>query len=36
MTRGLWELASFNLTKIKEDVANWAEAGKETLPIGLN
>ena len=28
MTRGLWELATLNLTKTEEDAANWAEARK--------
>jgi len=36
MTRGSWELVTLNLIKTEEDAANWAEARKETPPIGLN
>jgi len=36
MTRGSWELVTLSLMKTEEDAANWAEARKETPPIGLN
>jgi len=36
MTRGLWELATLNWTNTEAVAANWAEARKEILLIGLN